>query len=143
MKRISVRSFRVGIILALASILGESQAWCAAAAATVYVQTNLVSDIPGLAPFTDPNLKNPWGVSYSATSPFWVSDTATNLSTLYQGTGSTVNARVVVVPGGPTGEIQNSTTGFKEPNGANASFIFSSLDGAIYSWNATDSTTAT
>ena len=26
-----------------------------------YVQTNLVSDIPGLAAHTDPNLKNPWG----------------------------------------------------------------------------------
>src|SRR5215471_6378888 len=139
MKRISVRSFRVGIILALASILGESQAWCAAAAATVYVQTNLVSDIPGLAQFTDPNLKNPWGVSYSATSPFWVSDTATNLSTLYGATGA-INARVVSVPGGPTGEIQNSTTDFIEANGRTASFIFSSLNGTIWAWNATDNT---
>ena len=28
-----------------------------------YHQTNLVSDIPGLAAFTDPYLKNPWGLS--------------------------------------------------------------------------------
>ena len=31
-------------------------------------QTNLVSNIPGLATITDPQLKNPWGVSHSPTS---------------------------------------------------------------------------
>jgi uncharacterized protein (TIGR03118 family) len=39
-----------------------------------YIQTNLVSDIPGLAQQTNPNLINPWGISFSKTSPFWVSD---------------------------------------------------------------------
>ena len=39
--------------------------------AQFYNQTNLVSDIPQTAQFTDPNLVNPWGVSHSATSPFW------------------------------------------------------------------------
>ena len=39
-----------------------------------YLQTNLVSDIPGLAIITDPALRNPWGVSHSPTSPIWVSD---------------------------------------------------------------------
>src|SRR5689334_21408938 len=107
MKRISIQSITVGVVCAVAFFLSAPQA---RAADTVYVQTNLVSSIPGLAQTTDPNLKNPWGMSFSATSPFWVSDTATNLSTLYQGTGSTVNARVVPVPGGPTGEIANSTT---------------------------------
>lgn len=139
MKPISPRSVVLSLLLVFASLFVEPQAW---SATTVYVQTNLVSDIPGLAQSTDPNLKNPWGVSYSATSPFWVSDAATNLSTLYQGTGSTVNARVVAVPGGPTGEIQNSTTDFVEPNGKTASFIFASLNGSIYSWNGTDNTTA-
>jgi hypothetical protein len=47
--------------------------------AAPYVQTDLVSDIPGLAAFTDPSLINPWGVSHTATSPFWISDQATNL----------------------------------------------------------------
>ena len=31
-------------------------------------QTNLVSNIAGLAAITDPNLKNPWGLSSSSTS---------------------------------------------------------------------------
>ena len=44
---------------------------------TFYQQTNLVSDIPGLAAFTDPHLVNPWGISLSSTSPFWVSDNGT------------------------------------------------------------------
>src|SRR5262249_34566307 len=38
------------------------------------VQTNLVSDLPGVAQFQDPNLVNPWGISESGTSPFWLSD---------------------------------------------------------------------
>jgi len=49
-----------------------------AADAAVYVQTNLVSDIPGLAEATDPHLVNPWGVSFTPTgSPFWISDQGT------------------------------------------------------------------
>jgi hypothetical protein len=31
-------------------------------------QTNLVSDIPGLAKLTDPDLVNAWGISFSPTS---------------------------------------------------------------------------
>jgi hypothetical protein len=33
-----------------------------------FVQVNLVSDIPGLAKITEPELVNPWGVSHSTTS---------------------------------------------------------------------------
>ena len=54
----------------------------APAATLGYVQTNLTSDIPGLAANTDPLLKNPWGVSFGATSPFWVSDQMTDVATL-------------------------------------------------------------
>ena len=48
-----------------------------------YTQTNLVSDILGLAPITDPLLHNPWGLSHNATSPFWISNQGTNTTTLY------------------------------------------------------------
>ena len=37
-------------------------------------QTNLVSDLPGVARFLDPDLVNPWGMSFSPMSPIWVSD---------------------------------------------------------------------
>jgi hypothetical protein len=54
-----------------------------------YLQTNLVSDIVGLATIADPELINPFGVSHSSTSPFWVSNNGNNTTTLYAVTGST------------------------------------------------------
>src|ERR1700712_5777456 len=84
---------------------------CSPLGATVFQQTNLVSDIPGLAAFTDANLVNPWGVSFSATSPFWVSDQGRNVSTLYNASG-VQTALVVSTPGGPTGQVFNPTAGF-------------------------------
>src|SRR5664279_3955147 len=50
-----------------------------------YVQTNLVADTPGKAQITDPNLVNPWGVSYGPTTPLWVSNNGTGTCTLYAG----------------------------------------------------------
>jgi uncharacterized protein (TIGR03118 family) len=116
-------------------------------AVAAYQQTNLVSDIDGLAQKTDPNLKNPWGISFSATSPFWVSDQRTGVSTLYAGdhlqsdgtvTPITVNPLVVTVPGGggPTGQVRNNTSDFKLTNGNPASFIFDTLGGSIVAWNS-------
>src|SRR5439155_128818 len=52
-----------------------------------YQQTNLVSDIAGVALFTDKNLVNPWGLSHPPKGPWWVSDNGTGLSTLYNGNG--------------------------------------------------------
>jgi hypothetical protein len=37
-----------------------------------YNQTNLVSNTVGAAPVTDPQLINPWGLSRSSGSPWWV-----------------------------------------------------------------------
>ncbi len=112
--------------------------------ADTFTQTNLVSDVSGLAANTDPNLKNPWGVSFSPTSPFWVSDQATGVATLYNATG-VPNALVVTIPGtttgpqGPTGQVFNSTTGFllTNGNGLKATFIFDGLNGVISGWNGT------
>ena len=52
------------------------------------LQTNLVSDLPGIA-VKDPNLVNPWGISESSTSPFWISDNNAGVSTLYSVPGRT------------------------------------------------------
>ena len=88
-----------------------------------YAQTNLVSNIPGLATITDPLLVNPWGISRSPTSPFWTSNQGTNTSTLYAVTGSTNVSQVTAVnangfvgfrlpqrPQGPTGQVNNTNT---------------------------------
>lgn len=106
-----------------------------------FFQTNLVSDVPGLAAVTDANLKNPWGVSFSATSPFWVSNQASNTSTLYSGTGA-AQALVVSVPGGPTGQVFTGGSTFQESNGSSPNFVFSTISGAIYAWNNGNGTTA-
>jgi uncharacterized protein (TIGR03118 family) len=112
-----------------------------------FTQTNLVSDIPGLAANTDPNLKNPWGVAFSATSPFWTSDQRTGLSTLYNGAG-TPQALVVTIPGsatppsGPTGMVFSNVAGSFPVNGAPATFIFNTLNGTLLGWNGSAGTTA-
>ena len=107
-----------------------------------YQQTNLVSDISGLAIFTDPLLVNPWGMSFSSTSPFWVSNNGTNTSTLYAvdpGTGAVSKVPLnVSIPGPPTGQVFDGTGQFAvSQGGASGSsvFIFASLDGNIYGWN--------
>jgi len=44
------------------------------AVAQSYTQHNLVSDLPGVAPTTDANLVNPWGIVFPPKGPFWISD---------------------------------------------------------------------
>src|SRR5579884_3276239 len=56
-----------------------------AAALDQFGQTNLVSDGAVPAATIDPQLVNPWGISFSPTSPFWISDNGTGVTTLYNG----------------------------------------------------------
>ena len=109
-------------------------------------QTNLVSNVPGLAVTTDPHLVNPWGVSFSATSPFWVSNQGNGTSTLYNGAGAITPLVVTIPPSatpptGPTGQVFNNSTGFPV-NGTASSFIFDTLNGTIAAWNGSAGTTA-
>jgi len=111
-----------------------------------YFQANLVSDVPGLAAHTDPNLKNSWGVSFSPTSPFWVSNQVSGNATLYDGAGNIVPLVVTIpsigFPPGPTGQVFNGTTSFVLPNGSSALFLFDTLDGQLLGWNPGAGTTA-
>jgi uncharacterized protein (TIGR03118 family) len=107
-------------------------------------QTNLTSDGAVSANVIDPNLKNPWGMSYSATGAFWISDNATGLTTVYNGSGAIVPLVVTIPPaaggtvGDPTGQVFNSTKSFViSQNGKSgaAAFIFVTEDGTISGWN--------
>jgi uncharacterized protein (TIGR03118 family) len=108
-----------------------------------YRQVNLVSDLPGVAAITDPNLVNPWGMAASPTSPLWVSDNGTDVSTLYsggaQGMPWGIVPLVVNIPGGaPTGQVFNGTSSFAVHSGADsgpAFFLFASESGMITGWN--------
>lgn len=125
--------FRSIALLALLSIVVLCPNTCLAA--TIFSQTNLVSNIPGLALTTDPNLRNPWGMSFSPTSPFWISDAATGVATLYNGVGAK-NSLVVSIPAPvPTGQVFNPTTGFEVTPGNPARFIFATVTGTISAWN--------
>lgn len=109
-----------------------------------YVQTNLVSDVAGTAAATDAHLVNPWGLSRSATSPWWVSDNGTGLSTLYNGAGA-VQSLVVTVPNvagvkdpaAPTGTVFNGVaTDFLVAANQPAHFLFATEGGTIAGWNS-------
>ena len=119
-----------------------------------YKQTNLVSDIAGMAPTFDPNLKNPWGLTRSSTtptrsgSPFWVANNNSGTSTLYTGAGAIIpinGTGTVTVPppkGSPAGTLSTPTgvvfngspTDFLIASGKSAAFIFATEDGTISGW---------
>jgi uncharacterized protein (TIGR03118 family) len=112
-------------------------------------QVNLVSDIPGVAPLTDPDLLNAWGLAaipgtdQSPGSPLWVSDNGSDKTTLFAGATPTSVAQVLVVnitSGAPTGQVFNpDRAGFvihdAAGNSGSALFIFASENGAIDAWN--------
>src|ERR1700727_3624050 len=101
------KSIQAGLLTAAAS---------APARAATYLQTDLVSDLSALgAEVTDPNLKNPWGLSFQPGGPLWVSDQGTQNATLYGVTGATITKEsltVAVPPSGvgvgPTGPVANT-----------------------------------
>jgi len=129
-----------------------------------YVVTNVTSDLPDIAPNTDPVLRNAWGVAFTpGASPFWIADNATGCSTLYDGSGvpqpQPTPLRVKLpLPGGsvpatacqpadpqnppnpapatPTGLVWNPTTTFLVPGTTSpATFIFDTEDGTISAWS--------
>jgi uncharacterized protein (TIGR03118 family) len=125
-----------------------------------YTQKNLISDIPGMAAHTDPNLKNAWGLTRSPSgSPWWIANNNSGTSTLEDGSGNPINIFVeanastsnfvVVPPPGfaapgtqstPTGIVFNgSPTDFLlnkgKPAGKPAIFLFATEDGTISGWN--------
>jgi uncharacterized protein (TIGR03118 family) len=99
----------------------------------------------------DKNLQNSWGLAFTPTSPLWVADNNSGVSTLYSiNAGGTKAAKVnltVTLPGGrastndgssPTGLVFNPTSGFvvTTPAGSGAApFIFSAEAGQISAWN--------
>jgi uncharacterized protein (TIGR03118 family) len=128
--------FTIAAVLSF-STLGMAQA---------YQQTNLVSDISGLAPTPDSHLLNPWGLIASSTSPWWVSDNNGGVSTLYNGNTGAIVPLVVNIPpldanrngtGTPTGVVFTGTSGFTfTANGKTAASVFTFVteDGTIVAW---------
>jgi uncharacterized protein (TIGR03118 family) len=121
---------------------------------SAYRQTNLISDVPGLSPVLDPLLVNPWGISASSSSPFWVANAGTSTTQLIRdpnGAGPVVlnaSPQTINIPGGlPTGTVFNATSDFQitPPGGgtpAASLFIFDSITGQITAWNGSSGASA-
>ncbi|HZQ22520.1 MAG TPA: TIGR03118 family protein [Terriglobales bacterium] len=117
-----------------------------------YKRFNLVANQSGKALHVDSDLVNAWGLAFSSTGPFWLSDNGTGLSTLYSGPG-VKQSLVVTIPsasgagnGSPTGIVFNSSSDFViSSNGQSgaAVFLFATLDGTISGWSpSVDATNA-
>jgi len=124
-----------------------------------YTRTDLVTNSGAGGTVNDSHLVNAWGLVSTGTSPFWVSDNATGLSTLYgisntSGVAATPLGLVVSIPsasggpGSPTGIVAPETakgvtafviSGVNPVSGvqasANSIFIFATFDGTISGWN--------
>ena len=141
MKRVLLRQFGLALALALfVPVLSFAQH---------YTQTNLVTDgnTPGVtAAHTDGQLLNPWGITRSTGSPWWVSDNVAGVATLYDGTGAKQGLVVNIPPPNntpvtnppfvpaPTGVIFNGSSDFAITPGNPAHFIFCTEDGTISAW---------
>lgn len=139
MRHISSLLFSFGVLYTCGAISAQERT-------DIYLQHNLISDLPQHAERRDPNLVNPWGVAFSATGPFWVSDNETGVATVYTGNGKSFpqdNPLVVTIPpptngmgpAAPTGVVFHSGPGFEVQLGRPALFIFATEDGTISGWN--------
>ncbi|HEV2578595.1 MAG TPA: TIGR03118 family protein [Acidobacteriaceae bacterium] len=125
------------LLAALCVLLGPLPS----AHAQAYVVTNLVSDGSVTATTMDPGFLNPWGISVSGT--WWISTANTGYSYVVPATTDAIAFKVVIPAasgtgtGAPAGSATTAgATGMVLSNGTKASFLFSTLDGAVYGWNS-------
>jgi uncharacterized protein (TIGR03118 family) len=135
MPRLLGRTHVLSALLGLSLVLVSSSAL-----AQSYKTIFLTSDLSGKARHTDPLLKNPWGLAYGPSAPFWISDEASGYSTLYDANGDPQSLQVIVppisgsAPGTPTGIVYNSSQDFKIDSWTSL-FLFDTLDGTISGWS--------
>ncbi|CAN7430041.1 TIGR03118 family protein [Massilia sp. LjRoot122] len=110
---------------------------------STYASTALVADSAGAAARNDASLVNPWGIAFNPTGFVWISNNATNNSTLYDGAGAP-QTLVVAIPAGtagparPTGIVFNGAQAFRvTQNGITgpSAFIFVGEAGTVSGWS--------
>jgi uncharacterized protein (TIGR03118 family) len=138
------RAGRILLPAVAALLVGYSQSLQAQVSVQTYVQTNLVSDLPGLGLVTDTNLVGAWGTTRSGTSPWWVNTTMSGLSLVFNGAGQPLPVVVAIPPtnsANATGIAFNGGTGFEVASNTPARFIFATLNGTISGWSSAQSNT--
>ncbi len=110
--------------------------------ATSFIQSNLASDVSGVAQLTDSNLHNPWGIAASPNGDFLVANAGSGNITVYSGgvNGSPLTPVGSAIPtpsglqGEPSAIVYNSTNSFNVNvagyNGP-APYIVAGLDGSL------------
>jgi uncharacterized protein (TIGR03118 family) len=143
----SLRKAAFAYVLAMGLATPVAGAVPVIAPGSAYKQANLVSDVAGVALLQDSPLVNPWGVSLTATSPFWVANNGSSTARIYREDPASdaviLNPTLagITIPGGlPTGTVANSTADFVITSGsasAPARFLFASITGNISGWEPT------
>ncbi len=127
----------VAALMATATVVA-AMSTAASRAGSGYAVTNLVSDGFVPAAHTDAHLVNAWGIAAGPSTPWWVADNGTGVSTLYDGNG--VAAPLVVgVDSDPTGAVFNGSDQFvvndRAGHSGPALFLFAGENGTIHGWN--------
>ena len=126
-----------------AALLAVAAASAAPHSKNRYTVTPLASDVPGVAPATDANLKNTWGLARGDATPWWIANNGTASTSVYNGAGTRVDIGGLPtqgVPGDPTGAVFSGIAGqFQVGTTASATlgtsnFIFDGEDGTISAW---------
>jgi uncharacterized protein (TIGR03118 family) len=111
-----------------------------------------IADQSGVAPVTDPDLVNPWGLASAPGGPLWAANNGTGTSTVYDNATFAKLALTVNIPapgggaGAPTGTVFTSLNGhdFMVNQGqasGHSIFLFATEDGTIVGWSPTVSQT--
>lgn len=103
-----------------------------------YAQTNLVSNIPGLALTVDDQLVHPWGMAASAGQPYRIAANGIGQFRSYNAAGAPQDPRGVIavpegvtIPANPTGVAANTTGLFVPPGSLSSPFLFATRQGTI------------
>jgi uncharacterized protein (TIGR03118 family) len=140
MKRLIPAALAAALVVALVAVGASS----AEGPGNHYKVTNLASDVPGLAPATDSNLQNTWGLARGPATPWWIANNGTGSTSVYTSTGTRLDLGGLPaqgVPGDPTGAVFSGIAGqfqvgtAADPTAlATSNFVFDSEDGTISAW---------
>src|SRR5437763_13301979 len=140
MKRLVPAALAVTLAAALVAVGASS----AGRPGNHYTMTGLASDVPGLAPVTDANLQNTWGLARGTSTPWWIANNGTASTSVYTSSGTRVDIGgqpTQGVPGAPTGAVFSGISGqcrvgtAADPTAPDTSnFVFDSEDGTISAW---------
>jgi len=135
---------KLGVYASLSPLLSAVLFFALAvvASAQSFTVNNLTADVPGVATNTDPSLIGPVGLARGIVGKWWVPNSGSATSTLYDGNGiaSALIVNLPPVPGSSTptratGTVFTGATGFNVSPGNPALFMFGTLDGTILGWS--------